>query len=562
MNKAKKGIKLYLAALAVAVAMAAAGCGGGGGSAPGDTISGSVQTPGGAVSARSADRTASALQNVSSDVTVNAYSVGSSGALTLLATSQSTAAGNFSISLPSGVKVASTLVLLSVEFGSVEMRALATATSGVGISPVSEAVIQVIEQRMSDSGRSFSDLTRAEITAVETGVATALEGENFAGATISDAIADAAAAAARDAAVQAALASALPDSSSSSVAIAVVATTDWTSGALSYITLNGDMSTAPAATNNVVSIHSDATVKADGGYVFVINRYGQDNITVLDPADGLSLVTQFSTGNGSNPQDVAAISATKAYVSRLGSASLLIVNPATGAELGSVDLSGFALSDGIPEMAQMVKVGTKVFVLLQNLVDWAPAAPGILAVIDTATDSLIDADAAAPGVQGVEVSGWNPQYAVYNAATNRIYVSSSGDYYNPETPGGVDSVNPDTYAAASVADKTGLGGAPGSLAVVSSSKAYVAVSDSSFVNHIIPFNPSTGAVSASVYTPGGYTVGGIAVDPFGYLLVPDMSYETPGIVFIDTLTNTVAQGPVSVGLPPYAVAFTTMQVDE
>ncbi|HOY64464.1 MAG TPA: hypothetical protein PK745_14930, partial [bacterium] len=330
MNKAKKGIKLYLAALAVAVAMAAAGCGGGGGSAPGDTISGSVQTPGGAVSARSADRTASALQNVSSDVTVNAYSVGSSGALTLLATSQSTAAGNFSISLPSGVKVASTLVLLSVEFGSVEMRALATATSGVGISPVSEAVIQVIEQRMSDSGRSFSDLTRAEITAVETGVATALEGENFAGATISDAIADAAAAAARDAAVQAALASALPDSSSSSVAIAVVATTDWTSGALSYITLNGDMSTAPAATNNVVSIHSDATVKADGGYVFVINRYGQDNITVLDPADGLSLVTQFSTGNGSNPQDVAAISATKAYVSRLGSASLLIVNPATG----------------------------------------------------------------------------------------------------------------------------------------------------------------------------------------------------------------------------------------
>jgi DNA-binding beta-propeller fold protein YncE len=561
MKTATISIRLFLAALAVAAVTAAAGCGGGGGSAPGDSISGSVQTPGGAVSARSADRTASALQNVSSAVTVNAYSVGSTGALALLATAQSSATGNFTIALPSGVKVASTLVLLSVEFGSVEMRGLATATSGVAISPVSEAVIQVIAQRMSASGRSFSDLTRAEITTVKTGVETALAGEDFAGATISDAIADAAAAAARDATVQAALESALPDNASTSVAIAVVATTDWTSGALSYITLDGDMSSAPATTNNVLSIHSDATVKADGGYVFVINRYGQDNITVLDPADGLSLVTQFSTGNGSNPQDIAAISATKAYISRLGSNSLLIVNPATGAELGSINLSGLALSDGIPDMAQMVKVGTKVFVLLQNLVDWAPAGPGILAVIDTATDTLIDADASTPGVQGVEISGWNPQSAAYNAATNRIYVSSSGDYYNPAVAGGIDSVNPDTFAASSVADKTALGGSPGSVAVVSSSKAYVAVSDSSFVNHIIPFNPSTGAVSASIYTPGGYTIGGIAVDPFGYLLVPDMSYETPGIVFIDTLTNTVAQGPVSVGLPPYAVAFTTMQSD-
>ena len=50
---------------------------------------------------------------------------------------------------------------------------------------------------------------------------------------------------------------------------------------------------------------------------------GQDNIQIIDPAQNYATVHQFSTGNGSNPQDISFVSPTKAYVTRLGSPNLL-----------------------------------------------------------------------------------------------------------------------------------------------------------------------------------------------------------------------------------------------
>ena len=63
------------------------------------------------------------------------------------------------------------------------------------------------------------------------------------------------------------------------------------------------------------------------GLIYVINRFGQDNIQVIDPGNHFATVKQFSTGNGSNPQDIAFLSATKAYVARYGSSDLLDREP-------------------------------------------------------------------------------------------------------------------------------------------------------------------------------------------------------------------------------------------
>src|SRR6185436_6700944 len=59
----------------------------------------------------------------------------------------------------------------------------------------------------------------------------------------------------------------------------------------------------------------DAVVRSYGGLLYVVARLGGDNIQVVDPADGFSVTSQFSTGQGTNPQDLIAVSTTKAYVS-------------------------------------------------------------------------------------------------------------------------------------------------------------------------------------------------------------------------------------------------------
>ena len=60
------------------------------------------------------------------------------------------------------------------------------------------------------------------------------------------------------------------------------------------------------------------------GLLYVVNRFGQDNVQVLNPAQGFATVQQFSTGAGSNPHDIAFASPVKAYVTRYELADLLI----------------------------------------------------------------------------------------------------------------------------------------------------------------------------------------------------------------------------------------------
>jgi len=128
---------------------------------------------------------------------------------------------------------------------------------------------------------------------------------------------------------------------------AFVFQTDYSTGSLSVDDL------APRTAHcDVAPVNSDATLRWYGGLLYVVNRYGADNIQVIDPATHATL-RQFSVGNGSNPHDIAFASPTRAYVTRFESTDLWIVNPVTGAHTGTVSLAAFADADGIPEMDRL-----------------------------------------------------------------------------------------------------------------------------------------------------------------------------------------------------------------
>src|SRR3970282_2434510 len=69
---------------------------------------------------------------------------------------------------------------------------------------------------------------------------------------------------------------------------------------------------------------TDPVVRQFGDRIYVINRYGADNVTILD-ADTLALVAQISTGSGSNPWDVA-VDGDRIYVAALAAGGLLILD--------------------------------------------------------------------------------------------------------------------------------------------------------------------------------------------------------------------------------------------
>ena len=259
---------------------------------------------------------------------------------------------------------------------------------------------------------------------------------------------------------------------------AVITTTDYSSGSFSSL----DLSTN-TATNDHLTIHSDAAVRTYRDKVYIINRLGQDNVIVLSRSDLKTPLMQYSTGNGSNPHDMAFVSEEKAYISRYGRTQVLIVNPVTGDSLGAVDLSGFADADGLPEISQLALYGNYLFAACQRLDrdnGWVPTDVSVIAVVDVMTDQVVDVDANTTGVQGIVMAGKNPAGAVQRGSK---WFLSAVNTFDDLTDGGIEVIDLTNLRSEGVVlGEMALGGNLSSLAMVSDDEGYVVVLDASFVN--------------------------------------------------------------------------------
>ncbi len=342
---------------------------------------------------------------------------------------------------------------------------------------------------------------------------------------------------------------------------AYVATTDFSTGSMSAVTL-----ASRAVQVDVASVYSDATLRWWGGKLYVVNRLGADNIQVVDPAQGFATVQQFSVGPGSNPQDIAVVSPTKAYVSCLGSASLQIVNPAAGTVTGAIPLAGFADSDGIPDAAHLAIAGGYLFVALQRLTNFQPVNTSMVAVVDLAADTVVDVDPWTPGVQAIPLVGRNPvtRFA-YDPFTQSLLIGCAGAF--GVLDGGIEAIplagggaivpgQPRWQSTGNVITEPALGGDIGEIGFLLPGHSYAIVSDASYHESVVSWNALTGQKLATIYAPGGFNLPDLAVSlDRDELWVCDAHTTTPGLHVFQCSTDTQVAGPLDTGLPPYQIAF-------
>ena len=331
-----------------------------------------------------------------------------------------------------------------------------------------------------------------------------------------------------------------------------VTTTDFASGSAAYLPA-GDTQ----AQSNLLNLHSDTVVRYYQGRIYVVNRLGQDNVLVLEESDPRTPVLQFSTGNGTNPHDIAFASPSKAYISRYDDTQVLIVNPQDGSELGTIDLGAFADVDGAPEMSQMAIVGDRLYVACQlqdRDAGFVPAAQGILVVIDTNTDTLIDMDPDTDGVQAWTLTAGNPTSVV--AAGNRLVIAEVAGF--GDTAGGIEVL--DLAAGTSqglVVSEVALGGDINFLDLASADKAYVIASDENFANHVFPVDLANGTVGDRLANHSTGFTPSLAVDGKRLIVADRGTFSDPdagGLTFYDTDTDQLIAGPINTGLPPSSIA--------
>jgi hypothetical protein len=347
-----------------------------------------------------------------------------------------------------------------------------------------------------------------------------------------------------------------------------VITTDYSSGTLSVVDLD-----TRQVTRDVAIISSDAVARCYQGLLYVVNRFGYDNVQVIDPAQGYATLRQFSVGSGANPQDIAFASPTKAYVSRLSSPDLLIVNPASGATLGTIPLAPWADGDGNPEAARMTTAGDLLFVSLERLTNFVPADTGLVVVIDMCADTVYDADPSTPGKQVVRLAGMNPSTAfswlpaASEGAERHLLIGCTGRY--GVLDGGVDDVlvsagttgEPGPVQNAGLAiGEAALGGDVVDVVAYADTHSYAIVSDLGSNTSLVSWNSTTGAKLATVYSPGGFSLSDAALDDRGELWVCNSSFGAPGLYVFRAGADTLIAGPIATGLPPVQIVFCEVSI--
>ena len=335
---------------------------------------------------------------------------------------------------------------------------------------------------------------------------------------------------------------------------ALVLNTDFASGYYSGV----DLTPPFAGQANIQSTCADAAARARGDWLYIIGRFGCDFIQVVDPVT-LATSHQFSTGNGTNPQDIVVVSPAKAYVSLYDDDELLIVNPQTGSHTGAIDLSMFSDADGLPEAAGMALVGDRAFVALQRLDrpgGFIAANPSTIVVIDTASDAIVDVDPIAPGLQGIALTGRNPfTDLAFDPVRKQLVVGEVGNF--GVLDGGLEFVDPVMLQAQGffVTEAT-LGGDLNAARLWVDCSGYAIVNDATFRTKLVRFDRCSGQVIDTPHQSTGFDLADLEIDyARALVLVSDRDLATPGVRIFAAATGAPIAGPIALGLPPGEIAF-------
>lgn len=335
---------------------------------------------------------------------------------------------------------------------------------------------------------------------------------------------------------------------------AFVLATDFATGTVSSVAFGPP----PVATNNVAAVCADAVLRHHQGLLYVVERFGCDNVRVLDPANGFSIVRQFSVGNGSNPNDIAIASPTRAYVTRYERTELWVVNPSSGAFLGAISLAAFADADGIPEMSRLAVRNGRVFVTVQRVdrdLGFSPTDSSQVVVLDALTGAFVDCDPVAPGVQGIVLPFQNPTTEIVVDDAGRLVIGCTGAYGVAD--GGVVRIDPVALTVDAIeTTEAALGGDIVDVAIGSSTRGFAVIGDASFNTICRPYDRASGVAAAPVFATAGFHIADAEVSEGGVLWLADRTPANPGVRLFNAVTLApLTAGPVSTGLPPQDIEF-------
>ena len=318
-------------------------------------------------------------------------------------------------------------------------------------------------------------------------------------------------------------------------------------------------------------------------FIDTIDTYTIDNIDANTESSSFnnSIVTNYPNDDegSANTYRLLQTSADTAFLIRQGYSSVLIANPSatssTEFNKGTIDLSAYNVNGVLsPNMSDAVVVGNHLFVLMQRLNSSYSPQQAYLAVIDVSDPSNpveVDSDPQTDGLKGIALNAVNPSALVEHNGI--IYASGRGDY--SANSGALDKIDATTFVVTPLIaaddysefnDTTTDAENPiyyhiTDVAVISDQLGYASLNIeqgyTTLKTELVSFNPSSGAKIETLAITGfsDKEIKDITSGPNGKLWIGIANADAPGILVLDTDTNTINGEFISLEMPPIRIEF-------
>jgi hypothetical protein len=299
-----------------------------------------------------------------------------------------------------------------------------------------------------------------------------------------------------------------------------------------------------AFTTPELTLGADGLVRAALGRVYHLSRT-TGVLTVIDP-ESWAPIRSFALGAANQPRDIAVIDADTAYVSRLGARHLWRLDLVSGKHVDAVDLAPLGAGDGNPASDTMLVHAGRLYLQLAG--EPGSSQPHSIAVIELATETLVDADPAEPGVQGIALSGTGPRFKMHRVeGANRLVVSATGAFHDD---GGFELLDLDALVSLGlvVREQEEAGADAGAFTMLDGQRGWLVFStDLLLSSHLHPFTLAGGMASFEA---------DVSLDYFAPHLVYHAASDTlfwpepDGVQPFDATTGAPRAGPTPLdGLP-------------
>lgn len=331
---------------------------------------------------------------------------------------------------------------------------------------------------------------------------------------------------------------------------AVIATVDTTYsvGALATVTVEGW-----EIADSLATVSADPKVVTAGEHIVQLNRGTDNNVRVYEAGSFSEPLVEFSTGDGSNPHD-AALCGTVLFVSMYGGTTLGVYDPLAGIQLETVDLSPYDDGDGYPEASDLVTIGNKLYVALQQLDQnngWV-ANGGMVAEVDCTSRAVTNAweVGASPDLFNNPV---DPSTLIVRTGT---YFDETGAF---DFTGGLATFDPATGTSTSFLAEADLSANITGFAANAAGKGIVLTTDETWAYQVQCLDMTTGTLTLAESVPQ-YLSGVVANERGEAWISARTSWASPdpgGVLVYDmnACTSVTHDDWITLTLEPYSIAF-------